>query len=953
MIVAGAPTANDATCGRSDTDPPDDIQRRAGRDADKTSASRRRASPTSSGLTSGDRTTAGPMVHSATLGARTPSSDGRPAVRRPASSGSPSKNSARRNRSGAVDLPFASVLETALSPDLPSAAKARARRAATPAAEGSSAIAADDRRAILHHPPWGRPSQHASAASSLAEPAKKKPRHEDNSLFSFEILFRGGGGAAAPPAVAKATTPKQAPHLATLSVLTATGPPRVNSQHETRRSGASLAAPKIVRGSRSEHPSVRSVSKHQASRPLSELHSSEAKDDQRDQQVRNASTTQSVSSRKERTRSNETESTASSVSSVTKASLMHLVLPRRRRAPYRPTVEMAPPPRVGAAQISSRPRPATAPSPLTCDPNVDATAVLLARIRRQKAAPGPPATVERPASSESTSGRSSKGTAPAKVRKKATNGSAAAANLQESARLSSRAAATSTGALSANANGSSLQVHDSTTVKRRKKRRSEHEILLLQQSKFRDMGHDDESPSPAARSEKDDPRQRTAGGSLGRAHVPSSDQPKAPLQGRPRGRPPGTAKASLGDDHGEPSPEAPTKRPRGRPRTNTNAETQRPRGRPPGTAKASLGADHGEPSPEAPTKRPRGRPRTNTNAETQRPRGRPTAIANASLGAAHDEPTPEVPTKRPRGRPRTNTNAETQRPLGRPPATADASLGAENDDPTSDAPPPKRPRGRPKASIDPETQRTMAMQRARSSDDSPVRERHAGAARNSDREEEEARTGREVQVTSPGGRAAAHSLKAPAKSVSIGAGSTADRPAMPNSSRHGANALAGDQADGHIFHAPTICSPGRGPQESARSIPLFIHSPRPNAPPSVQHAAAPGRPGRTRTKGRAAGGAGATAKGTTTSTTRQPQHAYVPCGSCRGCQLAIDCGSCLPCKQTINYVGLNLLKPTCIHRVCTSPVLRQVPASKDDVTSLDGDVDSFLEGDLSDVSCAL
>jgi len=42
-----------------------------------------------------------------------------------------------------------------------------------------------------------------------------------------------------------------------------------------------------------------------------------------------------------------------------------------------------------------------------------------------------------------------------------------------------------------------------------------------------------------------------------------------------------------------------------------------------------------------------------------------------------------------------------------------------------------------------------------------------------------------------------------------------------------------------------------------------------------------------------------------------------------------------------------------VQRVCTNPILQKVleaAAADDEVQSLDGDADSYLEGDLSDVS---
>lgn len=83
------------------------------------------------------------------------------------------------------------------------------------------------------------------------------------------------------------------------------------------------------------------------------------------------------------------------------------------------------------------------------------------------------------------------------------------------------------------------------------------------------------------------------------------------------------------------------------------------------------------------------------------------------------------------------------------------------------------------------------------------------------------------------------------------------------------------------------------------------------------------------------------------------RHVYQSCGACSGCRLDIDCGACLPCKQTLNFRGLTLLRPVCVQRVCTNPILQKVleaAAADDEVQSLDGDADSYLEGDLSDVS---
>lgn len=966
------------------------------RDANnKTPASRRRASAGGSAVTWSGRTTPKPINDSANPGTarttpsrRRSSNDGEDA-RQPASSNQ--SNASRRNRS-AADLPFASVLETALSP----AGKARADKIkmATPT-PGSSAAAADP-RASTHNKDsmGGRPSHSSTVASSPAPPAKKTPRHEDNSLSSFEILFRSGSAAAAAKAsaakasAAKASTAQQAPKPAT-SVPTASGPTSEDSHQQTRRPGVVLAS---AQGNESEHTSLRSPSKDRSSRALSEFHPSEAKDDRRDTPIRSAASTQVLASsrrqeEREKSRSNGAASTATSGPSVTKASLMHLVLPHRRRAPYRPTPEPPPPPppRVGGAKKSSQQRLATAaPSPPSGGPNLDATAALLARIRERNAAAEPAATVEkRTKSSESTPERPVHATTPAVARKNAAHDSAAAASLPESARLSPRAVATT----NVTASAQSASLHDPTSVKRRKKRRSESEGLLLQQSKFRDMGSDEspDSGSPA-RSGREDAWRRAAGSSGKREHVPSSEQQNVPSQGRPRGRPPGssrirehapssnqqsapplkrprgrppkTAKASLGADRDEsPRPEAPsTKRPRGRPKGSTNVH------RPSVTANASLGADRDEPLPEAPTKRPRGRPKGSKNVGAQRPRGRPPANAKASLGADYVEPLPEGPTKRPRGRPKTKKNVETERPRGRPrgrPPKAASALGADHDEPIPE-PPTKRSRGRPKASTGEETQPRVALHSSCSSSDSPARERHATWAKNSDRGDETQNDG-EIQGMSPVGRALAHSNKAPTNNAGFFAGSKP--PATQNSSRHSAHALPGDTAVGDPSRAPTNGSPRHGPQESTRSVPLFIHSARPKIPPSVR-TAFPGRPSTKRLSvaggGEAAAaryesatGAATAAKGgaKTTAHHHPQQHAYVPCGSCRGCQLAIDCGSCLPCKQTINYVGLNLLRPTCIHRVCTSPVLRQVPKS-DDVTSLDGDVDSFLEGDLSDVSCA-
>jgi hypothetical protein len=199
----------------------------------------------------------------------------------------------------------------------------------------------------------------------------------------------------------------------------------------------------------------------------------------------------------------------------------------------------------------------------------------------------------------------------------------------------------------------------------------------------------------------------------------------------------------------------------------------------------------------------------------------------------------------------------------------------------------------------------------------------------------------------------AHPPKMPRHNV--GPSSPPRRPSQGNLAENGVRASETRVPAASPPRFPTA-SPARFPEASSLKARTAAASPAGQPLPALKShpAASMGRSASrvvvVNTAAVAAADAGGTRSGPHADAGQTESLAYAPCGACVGCLLPADCGACLPCKQAVDYVGLRLLRPACARRACTAPVLRPVPRRGDGgaTSSLDGDADSYLEGDLSD-----